>query len=116
VFLHLVLFRPRPSLDSSDRQRLASALTTALHRIPSVRRVRVGRRVTHGRPYEQLMQSDYTHLAILEFDDLAGLKAYLEHQVHEELGTQFFAAFDEALMYDYDVADGEDGIRWVAEN
>ena len=62
------------------------------------------------------MQSDYTHLAILEFDDLAGLKAYLEHQVHEELGTQFFAAFDEALMYDYDVADGEDGIRWVTEN
>jgi len=113
VLVHLVLFRPRPDLDSSGRQRLAESLTAALRQIPSVRRVRVGRRVTHGRPYEQLMRADFTHVAILEFDDLTGLKAYLEHPVHEQLGTRFFAAFEEALMYDYDLADGEEGIRQV---
>ena len=115
MLVHLALFRPRPDLDSTDRQRLADALTAALHQIPSVRRVRVGRRVTHGRPYEQLMRTDYTHVAILEFDDLAGLKASLEHQVHEQLGTQFVAACEEALMYDYEVADGEKAIRRIAE-
>jgi Stress responsive A/B Barrel Domain len=114
VHAHLVLFRPRPDLGAEDRQGLADALTAALQRIPSVRRVRVGRRVTHGRPYEQLMRSDYTHLAILEFDDLAGLEAYLEHPVHDQLGTRFFAAFEDALMYDYDMTDGEEGIRALA--
>ena len=57
------------------------------------------------------MRVDYTHVAMLEFDDLAGLTAYLEHPAHEQLALRFFEAFEEALMYDYDVADGEDGIR-----
>jgi len=116
VVLHLVLFRPRADLDAAGRQGLADAISAALHRIPSVRRVRVGRRVTHGRGYEQLMRIDYTHIALLEFDDVAGLKAYLEHEVHEQLGSRFFAAFEEALMYDYEVGEGEEGIRSIAEN
>ena len=69
--------------------------------------------MTHGRPYEQLMRADYTHIAMLEFDDVAGLKAYLEHPVHEQLATRFFAAFEEALMYDYEVAEGDAGVRWI---
>lgn len=114
MLVHLVLFRPRPTLTASDRQRLADALTTAIRQIPSVRRAQVGRRVRHGRPYEQLMRVDYTHIALLEFDDVAGLKAYLEHPVHEQLAARFFESFEEALMYDYDVADGDAGIRLVS--
>jgi hypothetical protein len=114
MLLHVVLFRPRPDLDAAGRQRLADALSAAIQEIPSVRRARVGRRVTHGRPYEQLMRTNYTHAALLEFDDVNGLKAYLEHPAHEQLAARFFEAFEDALMYDYDVADGEDGIRIVA--
>jgi hypothetical protein len=113
MLVHLVMFRPRPDLDPAGRQRLADALSAAMQQIPSVRRARVGRRVTHGRPYEQLMRVDYTHIAMLEFDDVAGLKAYLEHPAHEQLAARFFEAFEEALMYDYDVADGEEGVRIV---
>jgi hypothetical protein len=113
MVLHLVMFRPRPDLDAAARQGLSDAIAAALHLIPSVRRVRVGRRVTHGRGYEQLMRTNYTHIALLEFDDVAGLKAYLEHEVHEQLGARFFAAFEEALMYDYEVGEGEEGIRWM---
>jgi hypothetical protein len=113
VLIHLVLFRPKPDLAPADRQHLADALAAAIRQIPTVRRARVGRRVTHGRPYEQLMRTDYSHLAMLEFDDLDGLKAYLEHPVHEQLATRFFAAFEEALMYDYEVDEGEAGVRWI---
>ena len=113
MLLHLVLFRPRPDLDGTGRQRLAGALSAAIQQIPSVRRARVGRRITHGRSYEQLMRVDYTHVAMLEFDDVTGLKEYLEHPSHDQLAARFFEAFEEALMYDYEVADGEDGIRAV---
>jgi len=113
VIIHLVLFRPRPDLGDLDRQGLADALAAAIQQIPSVRRARVGRRVTHGRPYEQLMHTDYSHIAILEFDDVAGLQAYLEHPAHERLATRFFAVFEEALMYDYEVGEGEAGVRWM---
>ena len=104
------MFQPRADLPAAERQALASALTTALRVIPSIRRATLGRRVTHGRPYEQLMRVNYEYAALLEFDDLAGLQAYLEHPAHDALAAQFFAAFEEALMYDYDLTEGLDGI------
>jgi hypothetical protein len=104
------MFRPRAGLPESDRRDLAEALGQALREIPSIRRARIGRRVTHGRAYESLMRVDYQYIALLEFDDVAGLKAYLEHPVHDSLAAQFFAAFEEALMYDFDLKDGADGI------
>jgi Stress responsive A/B Barrel Domain len=115
VIAHLVLFTPKPDLDTTERQRVADAFTAAVTHIPSVRRATVGRRVTHGRPYEQLMRIDYTHVAIIEFDDLAGLQAYLNHPAHEVLATQFFAAFEHALMYDFDLEEGERGVRTLLE-
>lgn len=110
MIAHLVLFRPRPNLSDGDRHGLADALTQALRDIPSIRTARVGRRVTHGRPYEALMQVDYSYAAVLEFDDLAGLKAYLEHPAHDALGAQFFACFEDALMYDFELKEGETGV------
>ena len=107
---HVVLFRPRADLDEGQRRGLASALTKAIREIPSVRRARVGRRVTHGRGYESLMRVDYPYIALLEFDDMAGLQAYLAHPAHEELGRTFFETFEEALMYDYDVDEAEIGV------
>jgi len=104
---HVVLFKPRPGLDASTRQRLADAFQQATREIPSIRRAHIGRRVMHGRPYEQLMTVDYEYAAILEFNTLADLTAYLEHDTHGTLGTLFFEAFEVALMYDYDMRDGE---------
>jgi hypothetical protein len=110
VIAHVVLFRPRPDLTPAERDGLAESLAAALREIPSIRRARIGRRVTHGRAYEQLMRADYTFAALLEFDDVAGLKAYLEHPAHDALGARFFQVLDEALMYDYDLFEGEEGI------
>jgi hypothetical protein len=106
VIAHLVLFRPRSDLPEITRRALADALTTAVRDIPSVRRARVGRRLTHGRPYEALMRVHYEYAAVLEFDDLEGLRAYLAHPAHDALAARFFEAFDEALMYDYELEEG----------
>lgn len=110
MITHVVLFRPRPDLSAADRRALADTLTAALQTIPSIRVARIGRRVTHGRGYERLMRVDYPYAAFLDFDDLAGLKAYLEHPAHEALAARFFAAFEEALMYDFELQEGADGV------
>jgi hypothetical protein len=107
MIAHVVLFRTRPDLSVEDRLGLGEVLAEALRAIPSIRRARVGRRVTHGRGYEQMMRVDYPFVALLEFDDVAGLQAYLEHPAHAQLATRFFAAFEEALMYDYELREGE---------
>ena len=110
MIAHVVMFRPRPGLSETERQGLADAFREALREIPSIRRTRIGRRVTHGRAYESLMRTDYQYAAILEFDDLAALEAYLEHPVHEALASRFFATFEEALMYDFDLKEGVKGV------
>ena len=110
MIAHLVLFRPRPDLSESARQGLSDALLAAMRDIPSVRHARVGRRITHGRPYEHLMRVHYEFAALLEFDDVAGLKEYLNHPAHEVLAARFFEAFEEALMYDFELEVGAEGV------
>ncbi len=111
MITHVVLLRPRAGLSAGERSGLADALRTAIETIPSIRRARVGRRVTFGRGYEPLMRTDYEFLALLDFDDLAGLTAYLDHPAHESLATRFFQVFEEALMYDFEVEEGATGLE-----
>jgi hypothetical protein len=110
MVVHVVLFRPRPQLDGAARQGLADAFAQAVADIPAIRSARVGQRVTHGGSYEPQMRQDFTHAAILEFATVDDLKGYLTHPAHEVLGRLFFECFEEALMYDYEVWDGREGL------
>jgi hypothetical protein len=85
---HIVLFRPKSDLPAEARERLVAAFTAALRDIPHLLHARVGTRVTHGRPYEEMMGVNYEYAAVLEFADVDRLKAYLEHPVHDALGAR----------------------------
>ena len=111
---HVVLLRPRAGLSADERAGLADALRAAIETIPSIRRARIGRRVTFGRGYEQSMQTNYEFVALLDFDDLDGLRAYLDHPAHEALATRFFQVLDDALMYDFEVEEGLKGLERFA--
>jgi stress responsive alpha/beta barrel protein len=102
MVLHIVLFRPKPSVSDSDRAAMFEALHAAATGIPAVRRFHIGNRIKHGRPYEQLMTDDYPFAAVVEFEDLAGLKTYLNHPRHERLGELFYQLLEAALVYDYE--------------
>jgi hypothetical protein len=105
VTAHVVMFRFRPEVPTTEREALAASFEHTVKAIPSVRRARVGSRLRLGRGYEALMKSDYPYIAILEFDDREGLLAYLEHPAHAGLGTRFFELFEDALIYDFELAD-----------
>ena len=79
------------------------ALAAAATSIPAVRRFHVGSRITHDRPYEKVMREDYPYAAVIEFDDLNGLQAYLNHPQHEKLGALFYALLEVGLVYDYEM-------------
>jgi hypothetical protein len=104
--------KPRPDLSSSDRQALVAAFERAMHEIPSVRDVRVGRRIPHGAGYEASMLDTADYLVVIDFDDLAGLQAYLRHPAHEELGARFNQSLSSALIYDFEVG-GSDLVRML---
>ena len=99
---HIVLMTPRADLSATDRRAFVDAFERALQDIPTVRGVRVGRRIRHGAGYEQ-SQPDVRFVAIIDFDDLAGLQTYLRHPAHVDLGTRFGQALSGALVYDFEV-------------
>ena len=74
MIAHVVLFKPKHDLTSEQRQAVIDNLKAAASAIPTVRGLRVGRRIRHGHPgYEQLMREDFEYIVIIEFDDVAGL-------------------------------------------
>ena len=102
MIAHVILFTPKADLPANAGDDLLADLKAAASSIPSIRRVRLGPRVRHGLPgYEQMMRDDFTFAAIVEFDDMEGLKAYLAHPAHRALGSHFTASAERSLAYDY---------------
>ena len=106
---HVVFMKPRLDLSIADRRALVAAFERATREIPSVRSVRVGRRVKHDAGYEAAAP-DADYLALLDFDDLAGLQAYLSHPAHHELGARFGQSLSSAWVCDFEVGSAAD---WV---
>jgi Stress responsive A/B Barrel Domain len=98
---HVVLMKPRTDLSAGDREAFVAAFERAVRDIPSIRGVRVGRRIAHGAAYEQADAADY--IAMIDFDDLAGLQAYLRHPAHDELGARFGLSLSSANVLDFEV-------------
>ncbi len=113
MIAHIVLFRPKPGLSAEAAQRVLSALSVALAGVPTVRRSSIGRRVMIGRGYEQRMRSDYPYAAVLEFDDISGLKDYLSHPLHDEVGGAVFDAAEDLLVYDFEMSDGSGDLATI---
>lgn len=109
MIAHIVLFRLRPEISLEDRRALLDAWAAALNDIPMIRRARVGRRVQIGRSYESLTRLDFPYVAVLEFDDVHTLRAYLDHPAHEAVATRLFAAVEDTLIYDFEVAADPEG-------
>ena len=108
MIAHVVLFRERAGVTAEERRILSRMLEQARSQIPSVRRLHVGRRVKHGRPYERAMTQDYTYAAIIEFDDVDGLKAYLNHPAHGGLARLWESLSEATLVYDYEMRDASE--------
>ncbi len=100
---HVVLMKPRADLAAAGRVEFVAAFRRALLEIPSVRGVRVGRRVVHGTNYESLGPDVPDYLAIIDFQDLDGLKEYLAHPAHADLGARFYQVLSSAFVYDFEV-------------
>jgi Stress responsive A/B Barrel Domain len=103
LIAHVVLFRLRPEVSLEERQALIDAWAAALKDIAVIRRAGVGERVRIGRSYESLTRLDFPYAAVLEFDDVDALRAYLDHPAHEAMATRLFAAIADTLIYDFEI-------------
>jgi len=101
---HVVLMTPKPDLSPEERRTFIDTFERAVTRIPAVKGVRIGTRVRHGAQYEQITPPNGDFLAVIDFDDLAGLQAYLQHPEHQVLGRLFYELLSAAWVYDFKVS------------
>lgn len=102
MIAHIILFRPRPTLSTSERDALLDALQQAIKDITAIKRLFIGKRILLNRPgYETQMAEHYEYSAIIEFESEADLRAYLDHPAHAELGKRLFVSADRVLAYDF---------------
>ena len=105
MIVHVVLFRPRPDITDADRDGLLDAMRVAARDIPTVRRFRIGEHIAEAVPYVISGFPSFPWVALLEFDDEAGLRTYLAHPLHRDLGVRFNASAEAAMIYDFTIAD-----------
>ena len=115
MIAHVVLFRLHPDMPLSERRGLIDAYAVALRDIPSIRRARIGRRVRIGRSYEDVTRTDFPYAAIFEFEDVDGVREYLDHAAHETIATRFFAAIAETLIFDFEMEGTVEGLRGMVD-
>jgi hypothetical protein len=110
---HVVLMKPRGDLLPVEREALVVAFERAVREIPTVRNVRVGRRIVHGAGYEHNAPDTADYLVAVDFDDLAGLQAYLRNPAHEELRVRFRTSVSSALVCDFEIGGVETLRDWA---
>ena len=106
MIAHVILYKPRTGISDETKTSILQGLAEAASSVPTIRRLRVGQRVTHGLPgYEQAMREDFHYCVIVEFDDVDGLRAYLSHPAHGSIGRHFTESAANSLAYDYEMLD-----------
>jgi hypothetical protein len=103
VISHVVLIKPRADLTSEESRAFVAAFERAILEIPTVRAVRFGHRVRHGAAYESLGPDMADYIAVIDFENLDGLRTYLAHPAHIRLGELFYRSLDAGMVYDFEI-------------
>jgi hypothetical protein len=112
MIVHLVLFNPKPEASPESLRSFARTIHESCRRIPSIERVRIGRKTTFDAGYARSFgDQTYRYVAILEFGDEDGLKQYLTHPLHAELGRMFWENCESTVVVEARAMDGTaDGV------
>lgn len=101
MIAHVVLFEPKATITEADRETFLDAMRVAFQEIPTVMRSMVAKRQLIGAGYEAIVgYQTYSYVSVVEFENVLGLRSYLEHPLHTRLGQLFWQNCDRTLIVD----------------
>ncbi len=103
MIAHVVLFEPKSSTTMSERDAFIELLRVTFSDIDTVRRSFIGLRQKIGISYEaRIGDTAYSYASVVEFDDIDGLKVYLDHPLHVKVGQLFWQHCERTMIVDVD--------------
>jgi len=101
VILHLVLYKPKPGVTHDELKAFALDLQKLFRAIPAIKRAVVGKRESFDAGYQRgLGDTTYSYLAVLEFDNEAGLVEYLTNPGHRLIGKLFWELCESTSVFE----------------
>jgi len=103
MIAHVVLFEPKAGTTVDERDGFIDLLRVTFNEIDTVRRSFIGHRQLIGVSYEAILgDTAYSYASVVEFDDVEGLRTYLEHPLHIKVGQLFWQHCDRTMIVDVD--------------
>ena len=118
MIAHVVLFNPKVDLTVERMRTFTKSMRDCFRSVTHIKRAAVGRRAEVDPGYPRTFgDKTYQFAAILEFDDEAGLIAYLRHPRHEELGRLFWECCESTIVSEHQMIDAlrDDLDRFAAD-
>jgi hypothetical protein len=98
-YVHAVIFYLKKDAPKSEAQKLIADSHELLAKIPTVKKLWVGRPAEMATP-EYAVKDFQVGLLVL-FDDFAGLKTYLDHPLHAEFLKRHGEFWEKVPVYDF---------------
>ena len=110
MIAHLVLFEPKSSSSTEEREAFLRELRRVIGTINEVQHANIGTIFSLGVMPENLIGgSTYSYASVIEFSDKAGLERYLKHPVHDELRRLFWTMCERTVVADAELFDARSG-------
>lgn len=100
-YVHIVMFSLKKDAPKNAAEGLIADAHTQLRKIPTVRDLRAGRPADMATPL--FAKKDYHVGLVVFFDDYAGLKTYLDHELHTKYVDKHMKHVDtdRLLVFDF---------------
>jgi hypothetical protein len=103
--VHFVVFRMKKDAPADAVEKVVADCHAMLEPIPSVRILKVGRPAPADQSTPKVASHDYDVALIVFFDDPAGLKTYLDHDLHQKFVKTYEPYFDMDKLQVFDFSD-----------
>ncbi len=99
-YVHTVIFHLKKDSPADTAGKIIEGCH-ALEAIPTVRGLKVGRPAPADDSTPKVAAQDYDVALVVLFDDAAGLKTYLTHEIHLKFVKEYGQYFENVQVYDF---------------
>ena len=99
-YAHTVIFHLKKDAPADTVEKIIEGCHT-LEAIPTVRALKAGRPAPADASTPKIALQDYDVALVVLFDDAAGLKTYLTHEIHLKFVKDYGQYFEKVQVYDF---------------
>ena len=100
-YVHTVIFHLKKDAPADTADKIIADCHTLLEAIPTVRLVRASKPAAEDQSTPKVAVRDYDVALLVLFDDAAGLKTYIDHDMHKKFVATYDKYFDKVEVFDF---------------